>query len=181
LHFERSERFQNAGEFLDAIKPPVKLRRWVVALLAALTVTVLVSWWITLEQSTVALNLNDLPDEMSGLVETIKDADERFASGDVDQAHKLYSQVWEVSFELDQLDQRDQYKLKVIVDKRINDVTQFLIKEAENPSLDEFRLVQLQLALEFLQQGDLGTLDRKIDDVLKDLSEKIQDVNKNNH
>lgn len=180
LYFERSERFQNAGEFLDAIKPPVKLRRWVVALLAALTITVLVSWWITLEQSTVALSLNDLPDEMAGLVETIKAADESFALGDVDQAHKLYSQVWEVSFEFDQLDQRDQYKLKVIIDKRIDNVTQFLIKEAEQPSLDEFRLVQLQLALEFLQQGGLGTLDKKIDDVLKELDEKIQRVNSSN-
>ncbi len=176
LQFEREQRFQNAGEFIDAIKPPVKLRRWVLALLIGLSITVLVSWWITLEQSNVALTLSDLPDEMSSLVETIETADQIFASGDIDQSHKLYSQAWEISFELEGINQRDQYKLKLIIDRRIDNISKFLIEETKKPDLDEFRLFQLQVALEFLKQGDLGRMDSEIEKALKELDVRIKTI-----
>ncbi|MGH1485280.1 MAG: serine/threonine protein kinase [Cellvibrionaceae bacterium] len=179
LYFDGEQRFQNAGEFIDAIKPPVKLRRWVMVALVTLSITVLISWWITVDQSNVVVGLNDLPDAMSELVDTIKLGDSSFDLGDIDQAHKLYAQAWESSYELADINPRDQVKLKVIIDRRIDSVINFLIKESGAENLDEFRLLQLQIALEFLQQGEVGTLDKKIDKTLAVIAEKINALDNN--
>jgi len=173
LAFRRSDRYANAGEFIDAIKPRVKLGQSMLILIAVLVVTVVVSWGITVNTSDAVIGFDDLPDSMANIVSTIKEGDEIFDVGDVDQAHRLYAQAWEAGFDVALADSRDQYKLKVIVDRRINKIIQRLIDKASEKDLDTFTLMQLQVSLEFLKKDDLGSLDEQIDRALKQIQVKI--------
>ena len=174
LAFDRDQRFNNAGEFLDAIKPPAKLKRWVLVTLVACILAALLSWWVLLQQSTITLTLKDIPDDMSQLVTLINTGDQLFEQGEIDQAHKLYAQAWEGSFDQEHISRKDQLQLKVIIDRRIDEIVRYVISQSETVEADEFRLLQLQIVLEFLQRGDLGTMDKQIDQALITLGEKIK-------
>lgn len=176
LEFVRQERFQDAGEFIDAIKAPAKIQRRVLGFLVFWVFVAGVSWWYIAKQSTVAVRLSDLPASMSELSDSITLGDQRFDSGDIDQAHKLYAQAWESSFDLQNLAPKDQFRLKVIVDRRMDKVASSLIKSSKEDDLDEFRLLQLQIALEFMRQDDVGTIDKKIDRALNDIQEKLDEL-----
>lgn len=174
LAFERDQRFNNAGEFLDAIKPPAKLKRWVVVTLVGCVCAALISWWVLLQQSTITLTLSDIPDDMSELVTLIKSGDQLFEQGEVDQSHKLYAQAWEGSFDQAHISRKDQLQLKVIIDRRIDAIIRYVIEQSEATQKDEFSLLQLQIALEFLQRGNLGTMDSQIEQSLITLDEKLK-------
>ena len=174
LEFDGSQRFQNAGEFIDAIKPPIQLRRWVVVSLSVLTLITCLGGWYIVKNSTALVGLNDLPASMSELVQIIESGDISFENDDIDQAHKLYSQAWAASYELDNIAPKDQLKLKVIIDRRINAVIHYLIAESRKNENPEFRLLQLQIALEFLKQGEVGTLDHEVDKALIKIRDKLR-------
>ena len=178
LDFDGRRRFQNAGEFIEAIKPPTPLRRWMTVSLVTLLFIAASSWWFTAKQAAMMIGLEDLPTSMSALAETIALGDARFNHHDIDQAHKLYAQAWEASYELDHIDPRDQFKLKVIIDRRIDQVIEYLIAESEKQQHGEFQLLQLQIALEFLKQDDVGTLDREIDQALINIAQKLEVISR---
>ncbi|GAB1257497.1 hypothetical protein NBRC116494_19990 [Aurantivibrio plasticivorans] len=173
LSFDRNQRYSNAGEFIDAIKPPTKIRRWMLASIAVLIVSVIASSWYAANQSKASVGLNDLPPAMATLADTIKQGDTVFENGDIDQAHKLYSLAWEAFQELNNIDPRDQFKFKVIIDRRIDRIASIVMAEAENENNDVFRLIQLQLTLEFLLRGDVGTRNNDIELALEKLQTKI--------
>ncbi|MGI1679497.1 MAG: serine/threonine protein kinase [Cellvibrionaceae bacterium] len=176
LQFHRADRFENAGELIDAIKPPTKLRRWMIITLAVLSITAVLSWWFAVSQTTAVINLDDLPSSMSQIKSTIELGDDSLEAGDVDQAHKLYSQAWESFLDINNVDTRDQYKMKVITDRRIDRITDILLDDIDSKSTDKFRLMQLQLALEFLQKGDLGTRDEDIKKGLIEIYSRLNDL-----
>ncbi|VUD47962.1 Serine/threonine-protein kinase PrkC [Thalassocella blandensis] len=174
LAFKREHRYVDAGQFIDAIKPRVKLAQSIILLIAALSVAMVVSWYMLASKSDAVIGFDDLPPSMAKIVDTIKDGDEILQSGDVNQAHKLYALAWESSFDLHNEDSRDLHKLKVIVDRRINKIIEKLISDSEKPELDEFSLMQLQLALEFLQKDELGSMDDKIDKAIAAIKARLE-------
>lgn len=173
LAFKRENRFADAGEFIDAIKPRVKIKQSILALIAVLSVTVFVSWYMLAAKSDAVIGFDDLPPSMAEIVTTIKSGDEIFESGDINQAHKLYALAWEASFDLGDESSRDNYKLKVILDRRVNKVIESIINKARTPDVDEFMLMQYELALEFLKKDELGTMDEKIDQALEYIGEQL--------
>ncbi|MBX2808680.1 MAG: serine/threonine protein kinase [Cellvibrionaceae bacterium] len=178
LQFQRDDRFQNAGEFLDAIKSPAKIKRWVLAVIAGSLCALLISWWVLLQQSTLTMVVDDLPDDMSVLASMIKTGDELFELGDIDQSHKLYAQAWDGSFDQAHISRKDQLALKVVIDRRVDSIIDYLINESQVDRNDEFRLLQLQIALEFLKRGDLGNKDDDIEAALLSLSGKLHALKK---
>lgn len=176
LQFHRKDRFENAGELIDAIKPPTKLRRWMSIALIVLSVTAVLSWWFAVSQTTAVINLDDLPPSMANIKSTIELGDDSLTAGDVDQAHKLYSQAWEAFLDLNNVDTRDQYNMKVITDRRIDRITDLLLSDIDDASTDKFRLIQLQLALEFLLKGELGTRDDDIKEGLITIYGRLNDL-----
>ncbi|MES2675420.1 MAG: serine/threonine-protein kinase [Pseudomonadota bacterium] len=173
LSFKREDRFTDAGKFIDAIKPRVKIRQSIVALIAVLIIAVLVSWGITVNKTEAVIGFDDLPPTMNSMVETIKTADTIYAQGDIDQAHKLYVQAWEAAVDNLRADSRDLFKLKVILDRRIDKIIENFIARAEAKDLTLFSAMQLQMTLEFLQQSELGTLDPTIAAALVKLQKNI--------
>lgn len=176
LAFDRANRYQDAGEFIDAIKPRVKLAHSIVALIGALCVAVVISWYILASKSDAVISFDDLPPSMEKIVSTIKEGDQILESGDINQAHKLYALAWESSFDLTDEDSRDIHKLKVLVDRRINKIAESLIKQTQAPDLDEFSLMQLQLALEFLQKDELGSMDDEIGEAIDAIDKRIDNL-----
>ncbi len=173
LAFKRVDRFENAGTFIDAIKPKVKLRRSVLAFIAVMIFSVVLSWGFVVNKTEAVIGFSDLPPSMNELVETIKEADVIFARGDIDQSHKYYVQAWEAGVDLVKSDSRDQYKLKVIIDRRINKVTRHFISKINAKSSDQYTLIQLELTLNFLQKDDLGSIDEEIGRALERIQVKL--------
>lgn len=189
LNFERAGRFNNAGELIDALKPPAKLNRRLLGLIAVLILVASVSWWVTLEQSTVTVTLADLPGNMTHIQQTIRLGDERFSAQDIDQAYKLYAQAWEDATELTPITPRDRLNLKVLVDRRVDKIATQLMdevnktetqlnKQAEDTDGKQkkaalYRLIQLQLSLEFLEKAPIGTRQANISQSLKHIANKL--------
>ncbi len=174
LSYYRKDRFSNAGEFIDAIKPKVKIKQSMVVLIATLVVTMVISWGITAYKSDAAIVFSDLPTSMDNLVDTIKTGDDIYTSGDIDQAHKLYAQAWEASLDIPLVDSRDRFKLKIILDRRVNKIIKELISRSKQDNLDTFSLMQLEIALEFLKKDNLGSLDQDIENALIHIQEKLE-------
>lgn len=174
LSFKREHRYADAGEFIDAIKPRVKLSQSIIILICTLSLAMVVSWYMLASKSDAVIGFDDLPPSMAKIVQTIKDGDEIFEGGDINQAHKLYALAWESSFDLQNEDSRDLHKLKVIVDRRINRIIEKLIADSKKPDIDDFSLMQMQLALEFLQKDELGSMDDKIDEALAAIAKELE-------
>lgn len=173
LSARREDRFADAGKFIDAIKPKIKIRQSILVLIAVLVVSVLVSWGITVNNTEAVISLDDLPNTMSSIVETIKIADAVYQQGDINQAHGLYVQAWEAGGDNVRADSRDLVKLKVILDRRIDKIIKDLIVQSQDNNLNLFSAVQLQMTLEFLRKDNLGTIDHDIDQALVALQTKI--------
>ncbi len=174
LSFKRDDRYDNANEFINALKPKVSVSYSVISLITLLVLTILISWGISMYKADAMVGFNDLPDSMAPVIETIKTADEIFEEGDIDQAHKLYVQAWESRFNHAQTNSRDHFKLKIILDRRVNNVILDLISRSKTDNIDPYTLMQLELALEFLRKDDLGTMDDEIDLTLKRIKLELE-------
>lgn len=169
----REDRFADAGKFIDAIKPKIKIRQSIMVLIAVLVVSVLVSWGITVNKTEAVISLDDLPPSMSAIVDTIKLADTVYQSGDINQSHTLYVQAWEAGGDNARADSRDLVKLKVILDRRIDKIIKDLMVQSQDKNLSLFSAMQLQMTLEFLRKDNLGTVDDDIDKALAELQKTI--------
>ncbi len=174
LEFKRQDRFNDAGEFIDAIKPKVKLRQSVIGVIAASLLAALISLWAAVNKTEAVIGFDDLPVFMSEIVETVKSGDQNFDLGDIDQAHKLYVQAWEAGVDKSKADSRDLFKLKVIIDRRINKITGHLIDRIDDESIDRYTLMQLELTLGFLKADSLGSMDEDIDKAVARIQEALK-------
>lgn len=170
LQFDRALRYQNGVAFLTHIKPRNRFGKAAIALTSIATVSAAIAWWILAGQSEAAISMSDLPSSMDEFASTLQLGDASMEYGDIDQAHKLYAQAWEASFDTESMDPRDQHKLKVLVDRRIDKIIEIIIEESKKPALSEFRKPQLELTLESLRDSELGTLDDDITEALEDLN-----------
>ncbi len=173
LSFYREQRFQNATEFHEAIQPRNKVKYSFVAVVAFLVVISGVFGYLLMSKSEIAISIEDLPESMDEIVETIDTADGVFSQGDVEKAHRLYVSAWELGIDLDKVDSRDYHKLKVVLDRRIDNVIRHMISRSRDDSVNAYTLIQLQMALGFLKKDELGTLDQDIDLALLHIEERL--------
>lgn len=173
LAFERAARFVDAGEFLDAIKEPVKLRRTILAAIVLLAVTTGASWWITIRNSDILVTLQDLPAQLADSKTLIQQGDQYLQEDQIAEAHKDYSQAWQAAKAQTDLDAGTLSRLRVVVNRRINDVIGRYLQRAKQPELDTFRAEVLRLSLESLLREDLGSRDAELRAALQRLDQRL--------
>lgn len=174
LAFERAARFVNAGAFLDAVKEPRRLRRFIVPVIGLLVLLVAVSGWIIIHESSVFLSLNDLPPALGESRALILQGNEYMKLGEVAQAHKAYAQAWDSADVRDDVSARARSRLKVIVDRRVDEVIGYYLQQAQREDTDTFTLEVLRLALESLQRGELGMRRQDIERALQQINARLE-------
>ncbi len=173
LAFERKDRFRNAGDFIDAIKP----RSWkkdlgMTILAVAFVAAAIIAWVAWLPDKPVTLE--DLDPALAEVRTTIEEGDALLEANDIDLAHRLYSQAWDTSVEMPELTSDSLNTLNALLNQRADRIADKLILAAGEENMDEFRIRQLQLALEFLETDTLGTKDEEIKQTLDKLNEKLE-------
>lgn len=172
LEFERSQRYKDAGEFIDAIKA----RNWkkdIALLTTAAAFTGIMIFAVNQGLEQVVPSVESLKPELSQVAESIKDGDELLASGDIDFAHRLYSQAWEVANDLTVNDVAEREKAHAILQDRRKKVSEFIIQKSEDAALGEYQLRELYVALEFLLKDDIGGNERRIQRALDSIERRI--------
>lgn len=173
LAFERGARFADAGGFLDAIKEPVKLRRTILAAIVLLAVTTGASWWITIRNSDILVTLQDLPAQVADSKALIRQGDEYMDQGQIAEAHKDFSQAWQIAASRSDLDPATLSQLRVVVNRRMDAVIGRYLERAQKPDLDTFHLEVLRLSLESLLREDLGSRDADLRAALQRLDRRL--------
>lgn len=173
LAFRRGQRFTHAGEFLEAIQPPSRVKRVLGGVAVVLALVAAGGLYMSYEQSDLAVTLEGLSADLSESKTLIREGDEFLQAGDVEQAHKAYAQAWDSGRLSPNVAERERSRLKVVVDRRVNAVIQRFLDEAEQPGTDSFGLEVLRMSLESLRDSDLGTLDPQIGDTLTEIDRRL--------
>lgn len=173
LEFEREKRFKDAGQFLDAIKKRnLKKDLSLLALAAAATGTLIFLTNAALDQ--VVPSVSSLKPELGAVREAIVEADQFLSTEDIDLAHRLYSQAWELANDLTANDVPEREKAHAILEDRMTQVSNRLIARAQDTSLDEYQLRELFVALEFLSKDEISGNEKRINAALKDIKKRLQ-------
>ncbi|MDN5862442.1 MAG: protein kinase, partial [Salinisphaera sp.] len=176
LAFERADRYPNAGAFVNAIKAPARIRRSLAAVTVALAVVAGVSWWYSYEQSELAVSMADLAPALAPSRDLLRAGDKYLAAGKFAQAHKEYAQAWEDGRTMAGVSTDQVKDLKVLVDRRVDQVIGHFLAQSRRTDLDGFPLQVLRLNLESLQHSDLGTRDEDIKLALTRIDKKLADA-----
>jgi len=172
VSFHRKDRFDNAGDFLDACKPKFTRKHWILAILFS-SISIFTYYGIDTWNAEKVPSLNTLEGDLAPAADLIREGDSILNEGDVDLAHRFYTQAWNISNDKNITDASlDQ--LKRIMDDRIDRIADKLIEEISREDLDSFRFQQLEIALEFLQADNFGRSDEKINLALKKAKMKQQ-------
>ena len=169
LSFKRQDRFENAGLFLDALKP-VSVKKHVIAALVA--VIFLASAYISFDTWNAQRipSLNDLSGAFAGPAQMIKEGDLMLKEGDISLAHRFYAQAWNEGNDIKN-SQGSVDILKRVLDHRVDKVTKALIPRLDEIENSEFNIVEARAALKIILKGNLGTMDKQISQEL-DKSER---------
>lgn len=179
LEFERSKRFKDAGEFLDAIKKRnLKKDLSLLALAAGVTGAVIFLTSTALDQ--VVPSVTSLNPELSSVRDAIVEGDEFLLSRDVDLAHRLYSQAWELANDLTTNDVVEREKAHAILEDRMNKVSDLLIERSLDESMDEYQLRELFVALEFLSKDEIAGNEKRIGKALNNINKRLQHLESSN-
>lgn len=173
LAFERPNRFDNAGEFIDAIKARNR-KKEAMLLTSAAVVSGAIYFAISQGLEQVVPSVDSLKPELEKVAEAIIEGDELLAAGDIDFAHRLYSQAWEVASDLTANDVEEREKAHMILQDRRKKVSDMLIDKLQDESLDEYQLRELYVALEFLLKDDIGGNEKRIQKALKKIDRKLK-------
>jgi serine/threonine protein kinase len=179
LEFERAKRFKDAGEFLDAIKRRnLKKDLGLLALAAGVTGAVIFLTNTALDQ--VVPSVTSLKPELSSVRDAIVEGDEFLLSRDVDLAHRLYSQAWELANDLTANDVVEREKAHAILEDRMNKVSDLLIERSLDDSMDEYQLRELFVALEFLSKDEIAGNEKRIETALNTINKRLQRIESRN-
>lgn len=179
LEFERVKRFKDAGEFLDAIKKRnLKKDLGLLALAAGVTGAVIFLTSTALDQ--VVPSVTSLKPELSSVQDAIVEGDEFLLSRDVDLAHRLYSQAWELANDLTTNDVVEREKAHAILEDRMNKVSDLLIERSLDESMDEYQLRELFVALEFLSKDEIAGNEKQIEKALNNINKRLQRIESRN-
>ena len=172
VSFHRKDRFDNAGDFLDACKPKFTRKQWILAILFS-SISIFTYYGIDTWNAEKVPSLNTLEGALAPAADLIREGDSILNEGDIDLAHRFYTQAWNISNDKNIADASlDQ--LKRIMDDRIDKIADKLIEEISREDLDSFRFQQLEIALEFLQADNFGRSDEKINLAIKKAKMKQQ-------
>ncbi len=171
----REERFPDAGMFLQAVKPPARLGRAVIATVAVLALVAAVSWWMLIRESDLLVTLDDLPPALAESRELIERGNAHFEAGDMPQAHRHYSLAWEQAADREDIGGRDRSRLRVLVDRRTDAVVDHYLREAQREDLDPFSLELMLISLESLERSELGTRGDRLRDAIDELNARLED------
>lgn len=173
LEFERDKRFKDAGEFLDAIKKRnLKKDLGLLTLAAVATGTLIFLTSTALDQ--VVPSVTSLKPALSAVGEAIIEGDQFLATQDIDLAHRLYSQAWELANDLTVNDVAEREKVHAIIEDRMIQVSDQLIERSRDESIDEYQLRELFVALEFLAKDEIAGNERRIEAALKNIDKRLQ-------
>ncbi|PMR67027.1 serine/threonine-protein kinase [Halomonas heilongjiangensis] len=175
LAFDRVERYPDAGQFLQAIQPPAKLGRTVIAVLGVLVLVAVSSWWLLIRESDILVTLDDLPPSLESSREHIVRGNDYLEAGDVPQAHRHYTLAWEQAAEREDISGRDRNRLRVLVDRRTDAVTDHYLSEAQRDDLDEFSLELLRISMESLARSELGTRRERLNEAIEELNARLEE------
>lgn len=175
LAARRGDRFPDAGMFLEAIKPPARLGRTVIASLAILVLVAAASWWMIIREADMLVTLDDLPDSLDESRELILEGDRYLEAGDAPQAHRQYALAWEQVEEQEDISSRDRDRLRVLVDRHTDAVFDHYVREAQRDDLDEFSLELLRISLESLERSELGTRRDQLREALEEVNARLDD------
>lgn len=179
LEFERTKRFKDAGEFLDAIKKRnLKKDLGLLALAAGVTGAVIFLTSTALDQ--VVPSVTSLKPELGSVRDAIVEGDEFLLSRDVDLAHRLYSQAWELANDLTTNDVVEREKAHAILEDRMNKVSDLLIERSLDESMDEYQLRELFVALEFLSKDEIAGNEKPIEKALNNINKRLQRIESRN-
>lgn len=172
LEFERENRFQNAGQFIDAIKPR-NFKKDMFLLGSAAVLTTVVYFGVNKGLEQVVPSVSSLKPELVEVADSIIEGDELLELGDVGQAHRLFSHAWELASDLttDDVDERE--KTFLILSDRMDSVSKELIDRSKQKDIDEYALQELRFALESMQKGELTTNQKRIEKALKQIQKKL--------
>lgn len=168
----RKDRFDNAGDFLEACKPKFTRKQLILAIIFS-AISIFTYYGIDTWNAEKVPSLSTLEGALAPAADLIREGDSILNEGDIDLAHRFYTQAWNLSNEKNIAD-ASLDKLKRIMDNRIDKVADKLIDEISRDNLDSFRFQQLEIALEFLQADNFGNSDEKISLALKKAKEKQQ-------
>ena len=176
LRFDNGNGFNNAGEFIDAIKPRSH-KRMVVSLVAAVGITL--ASWVGLQhyiESRVP-SLESLPVVLAPIAELVREGDRSLRSDDLDLAHRFYSQAWFDAQTTSVGQDKEQLSIvQNIVAERINRVVTALIERAEYRSLSEFKMREYLAALEFFAQAEFVRRPHHVRKSIADLKQRIEQL-----
>lgn len=179
LEFERAKRFKDAGEFLDAIKPRnIKKDLSLLALAACVTGVIIFATNAALDR--VVPSISSLKPELASVAQAISEGDEFLSSQDIDLAHRLYSQAWELANDLTGSDIAEKEKVHSILQDRMNKVGDLLIQRSRGKDVDEYELRELYVALEFLAKDEVTSNKRRINSALDDIERRLKKLESRN-
>ncbi len=171
LSLKRDERFDNAGEFLDATKPKITKTHVSVAAVFSF-LSILLYFGTDIWQESLVPSTSELRGDLAPIAEILHQGDEMLSIGDVDFAHRLYAQAWDEST-LKDMGSSETEILRRIVDDRMNKIAKSVINKINYKDDDLFTLQQYEIALSSLKRDALGTSDKSIDKALLKLKEQI--------
>lgn len=177
LRFDNEHGFNNAGEFIDAIKPRNQ-KRFVLSLSAAAIIAVML--WVGGQHylENRVPTLNDLPAAFASVTALIEDGDKSLQLHDLDLAHRLYSQAWfDAQAKFSTHHPSDLALVKSIVEDRINKVAAALVDRVYSRDLSEFQLREYLSALEFFAETDFIQRPHKIRKAIAHIRARLQNPN----
>jgi len=173
LEFERQNRFKDAGEFIDVIKKRnLKKDLVLLALAASFTGAAIFVTSTALDQ--VVPSVTSLKPELAPVASAIVEGDEFLQSQDIDMAHRLFSQAWELANDLTANDVPEREKAHAILSDRMTKVSNLLIERSLAKDVDEYQLRELLVALEFLTKDEIVGNERKIERALSDIGKRLK-------
>lgn len=172
LAFDRAQRYKNAGEFIDAIKHR-NLKKDMGLLATAVVLTGAVFFAVNQGLDQVVPSVSSLRPGLAQVAEAISEGDAFLQVKDLDTANRQYSYAWEVANDLTANDAVAREKVQAILRDRMGKISGHLIDLSRQENVDEYRLRELYVALEFLLKGEVSGNDKKIKKAMAEINRKI--------
>lgn len=172
LAFDREQRFADAGEFIDAIKPR-NLKKDARLLVSAALVTSILVAVVGKGLENMVPATSAFKSELAAVRELIDDADQLMVAGDLDMAHRFYAQAWELGNDLTRDDVKERKKAHLILADRLQNISDVLIRRSRQKELDEYQLREIYVALDFLQKDEIPGDEVKINRTLQDIDRRL--------
>lgn len=170
LSFDDKVRFKDANAFLDAIKPRSRKKDILLGSAAAIVIALGVA--LVIEQYEPPVTLASINKELTGVIDSIVDADAFMELGDTDSAHRLYAHAWELTMDESITSGKDRDLAQAVIAQRIDTIIDGLIRRSESEEASEFEIKGIYIALKFLSQDQIPGKEKALERALKRISKQ---------